>query len=75
MNWDRDRLLMDLNKFSFRAKAVVQGEMAHYYDFYGMNFHQEFADLEQRSGWVDAKVGIWTMMATQPCGLIPGKNG
>jgi len=54
MNWDRDRLLMDLSKFSFRTKAVVKGEIAHYYDFYGMNFYREFEGLEQRVGWIEA---------------------
>jgi len=55
MNWDRDRLLMDLNKFSFRSKASNKGELLKYYDFYGMNFFSEFEELEQRAGWVDTK--------------------
>ena len=55
MNWDRDRLLMDLNKFSFRTKAAVKGEIEKYYDFYGMNYYAEFDDLEQRVGWMDTK--------------------
>lgn len=55
MNWDRDRLLMDLNKFSFRAKPKIKDEILKYYEFYGMNFWAEFEGLEQRSGWVDTK--------------------
>jgi len=55
MNWDRDRLLMDLSKFSFRSKATVKGELENYYAFYGMSFFQEFEGLEQRIGWLDAK--------------------
>jgi len=66
MNWDRDRLLMDLSKFSFRTKAMVQGEIAHYYDFYGMNFHQEFEGLEQRAGWVDANDFRIVMQSFRP---------
>jgi len=54
MNWDRDRLLMDLNKFSFRSKSANKGEILNYYDFYEMNFFQEFEGLEQRVGWIDA---------------------
>ena len=53
MIWDRDRLLMDLTKFSFRAKPIVKGEIIHYYDFYEMNFYQQFEGLEQRVGWID----------------------
>lgn len=53
MIWDRDRLLMDLTKFSFRAKPIVKGEIIHYYDFYEMNFYQQFDGLEQRVGWID----------------------
>ncbi len=53
MIWDRDRLLMDLGKFSFRAKPQVKGEIIHYYDFYEMNFYQQFEGLEQRVGWID----------------------
>lgn len=53
MIWDRDRLLMDLTKFSFRAKPAVKGEIIHYYDFYEMNFYQQFEGLEQRVGWID----------------------
>jgi len=55
MSWDRDRLLMDLSKFSFRSKAKIKGEVLKYYDFYGMNFFSEFEGLEQRVGWVDSK--------------------
>ncbi len=55
MNWDRDRLLMELSKFSFRAKPKVKGEVVKYYDFYGMNFYSEFEGLEQRLGWIDTK--------------------
>lgn len=54
MNWDRDRLLMELGRFSFRSKAAVKGEIAHYYDFYGLTFYREFDELEQRVGWLDA---------------------
>lgn len=53
MAWNRDRLLMDLTKFSFRTKPVVKGEIIHYYDFYEMNFYQQFEGLEQRVGWID----------------------
>ena len=53
MTWDRDRLLMDLNKFSFRAKPAIKGEITKYYDFYGMNFGADFDGLEQRVGWLD----------------------
>jgi len=55
MTWDRDRLLMDLSKFSFRSKAKIKDEVIKYYDFYGMNFFSEFEGLEQRVGWVDTK--------------------
>jgi lysophospholipase len=53
MIWDRDRLLMDLSRFSFRSKPVVKGEIVHYYDFYEMNFYQQYEGLEQRVGWID----------------------
>ena len=55
MSWDRDRLLMDLNKFSFRSKVIIKAEVLKYYDFYGMNFFSEFEMLEQRVGWMDTK--------------------
>ncbi|MFT7184973.1 MAG: alpha-beta hydrolase superfamily lysophospholipase [Pseudohongiellaceae bacterium] len=55
MNWDRDRLLMDLNKFSFRAKPKIKGEISKYYKFYGMRFSSEFEGLDQRAGWVETK--------------------
>jgi alpha-beta hydrolase superfamily lysophospholipase len=55
MSWDRDRLLMDLNKFSFRSKPKISGEILKYYEFYSMNFSTEFEDLEQRVGWVETK--------------------
>ena len=55
MSWERDRLLMDLSKFSFRSKAINKGEILKYYDFYGMNFYAQFEGLEQRAGWVDTK--------------------
>jgi len=55
MNWDRDRLLMDLNKFSFRSKPKIKGEILKYYEFYNMNFFAEFEGLEQRAGWIDTK--------------------
>lgn len=54
MDWDRDRILMDLSKFTFRTQAVAMGEIIKYYDFYQMNFYKEIENLEQRIGWVDA---------------------
>jgi lysophospholipase len=55
MSWDRDTLLMDLTKFSFRSKPKINGEVLKYYKFYGMDFCSEFEDLDQRVGWVETK--------------------
>ncbi len=53
MDWDRDRLLMDMKKFSFRSKAAVKGEITKYYEFYGLTFYREIEGLEQRLGWIE----------------------
>lgn len=66
MNWDRDRLLMDLNKFSFKAKHGVKGEITHYYDFYDMNFYQQFDGLEQRVGWIETGEFRLVMQSFKP---------
>lgn len=66
MNWDRDRLLMDLGKFSFKSKVSVKGEISHYYDFYGMTFYREFEGLEQRVGWLDASDFRIVMQSFKP---------
>jgi lysophospholipase len=66
MNWDRDRLLMDLTKFSFRSKPEVKGEIVKYYDFYGLNFYREFEGLEQRVGWLDASDFRIVMQSFKP---------
>tara|TARA_R110001592_G_scaffold91754_3_gene268229 strand:- start:17244 stop:18191 length:948 start_codon:yes stop_codon:yes gene_type:complete len=66
MHWDRDRLLMDLNKFSFRAKPVVKGEIIHYYDFYDMNFYHQFDGLEQRVGWIETGEFRLVMQSFKP---------
>ncbi|KZY33393.1 MULTISPECIES: alpha/beta hydrolase [unclassified Oleiphilus] len=66
MNWDRDRLLMELGKFSFKSKAAVKGEIAHYYDFYDMAFYREFDGLEQRAGWLDASDFRIVMQSFKP---------
>lgn len=66
MHWDRDRLLMDLGKFSFRAKPVVKGEIIQYYDFYDMNFYQEFEELEQRVGWIETGEFRLVMQSFKP---------
>lgn len=66
MNWDRDRLLMELGKFSFRSKVSVKGEISHYYDFYDMTFYREFDGLEQRVGWLDASDFRIVMQSFKP---------
>lgn len=66
MYWDRDRLLMDLNKFSFRAKPAVKGEIIQYYDFYDMNFYQQFDGLEQRVGWIETGEFRLVMQSFKP---------
>jgi lysophospholipase len=66
MHWDRDRLLMDLGKFSFRAKPIVKGEIIHYYDFYDMNFYQQFEGLEQRVGWIETGEFRLVMQSFKP---------
>lgn len=66
MKWDRDRLLMELSKFSFRAKISVKGEIAHYYDFYDMALYREFEGLEQRVGWLDASDFRIVMQSFKP---------
>lgn len=66
MHWDRDRLLMDLGKFSFRAKPLIKGEITHYYDFYDMKFYQEFDGLEQRVGWLDTGEFRLVMQSFKP---------
>jgi len=66
MHWDRDRLLMDLSKFSFRAKPAVKGEIIQYYDFYDMNFYQEFEGLEQRVGWIETGEFRLVMQSFKP---------
>tara|TARA_R110001599_G_scaffold9079_1_gene45173 strand:- start:1576 stop:2526 length:951 start_codon:yes stop_codon:yes gene_type:complete len=66
MHWDRDRLLMDLSKFSFRTKPAVKGEIIQYYDFYDMNFYQEFEGLEQRVGWIETGEFRLVMQSFKP---------
>ena len=66
MHWDRDRLLMDLSKFSFKTKPLVKGEITHYYDFYDMNFYKEFDQLEQRVGWLDTGEFRLVMQSFKP---------
>jgi alpha-beta hydrolase superfamily lysophospholipase len=50
-SWDRDRLLMDLNKFSFRAKPSRSQEIQKYYDYYDIDFENEIEGLVHRIGW------------------------
>ena len=52
MNWDRDKLLLELSRFSFEHSSVESDELKKYQSFYGMDFRQEIAGLEQRIGWV-----------------------
>lgn len=52
MIWDRDRLLLELNRFSFSQHAFESSELKKYQDFYGMDFRQEIIGLEQRIGWI-----------------------
>jgi len=54
MEWDRDRLLMELPRFSFRKKPVIIGEVEKYHEYYGTLFTKSFPGLEQRIGWIDA---------------------
>lgn len=73
MNWDRDRLLMDLTKFSFRSKGTVKGEIINYYDFYGLTFYREFEGVEQRVGWLDAsdfRIVMQTFKPVNPKGTV-----
>ena len=70
MKWDRDRLLMELGKFSFRSKVSVKGEISNYYDFYGMTFYREFEGLEQRVGWLDASDFRIVMQSFKPVGAL-----
>lgn len=55
MNWDRDKLLMELPEFSFRRSAKPKGELARYHEFYGTDFCNQIKGLKQRIGWIDTK--------------------
>lgn len=53
LSWDRDRLLMELPKFSFRRSAKPSGELARYHEFYGTDFYNTIDGVRQRIGWLD----------------------
>lgn len=52
MNWDRDKLLLELSRFSFTQHSFESDELKKYQAFYGMDFRQDIAGLEQRIGWI-----------------------
>jgi alpha-beta hydrolase superfamily lysophospholipase len=52
MKWDRDKLLLELSRFSFAQQSAESDELKKYQSFYGMDFRQDIEGLEQRIGWI-----------------------
>jgi len=52
MNWDRDKLLLELSRFSFDQQRTESDELKKYQNFYDMDFRKDIAGLEQRIGWI-----------------------
>lgn len=73
MNWDRDKLLLELSRFSFAQPSVESDELKKYQDFYGMDFRQEISGLEQRIGWIrndDYHIVLQTFQPPASCATV-----
>ncbi len=53
MTWDRDSLLMELNKFSFKSRFRIKGALAEYFEFYHSDLYRDYEELDQRIGWLE----------------------
>ena len=70
MTWDRDSLLMELNKFSFKSRFRVKGALARYFDFYQSDLYRDIGDLDQRIGWLDTKDFRIVMQSFRPADAV-----
>jgi lysophospholipase len=73
MNWDRDKLLLELSRFSFSEAPPDSPELKKYYAFYGMDFRAAMPSLEQRIGWVrneDHHIVLQSFRPAAPVGTV-----
>jgi lysophospholipase len=70
MNWDRDKLLLELSRFSFTEPSLESEELKKYQSFYGMDFRQDIPGLEQRIGWVRNDDYHIVLQTFQPPGSV-----
>ncbi len=54
MQWDRDKLLMELSRFTFKGKPNTSDAVKAYRNYYKIDFSARVSGLDQRIGWVDS---------------------
>ncbi len=73
MNWDRDKLLLELSRFSFAEAPPDSPELLKYYAFYHTDFRKSFPQIEQRIGWIPNEnhhIMLQTFRPPKPVGTV-----